>query len=432
MGVLLFALKYDRAEAEKEKAMNTSRFVCPSASLGLKLLLNRTRRVLWLCLVGALVIHFGASRIRELGAKQQAAKPLTIQFIKRAPRLTKPLEMKKRPQPKRRTMQRQMVSVKARIDRQRASSGAQTAQVMRSLAKPRVDITGSIALPATGLEPEALAQQIQGAKEPEQKVDMSLEMLSIESLDTGQYQAMVVQDPNDKRKVKGFFHLAGVYSPSIESGVTVRICLPQFKITVAEAMNRFTDIKTDAAGTYTLDSRELFNTPWIFINAGDPFELTDSEAQNLGQYLLSGGFAFAETWAARPGGPGDRALRNMFKDALYTQGLRFGKDWSFQVLPNDHPIFHCYFDFDGPPAGFCASGFSADAHLGPLDGIAIEGRLIAIMSTMDIEGVWNWWWQISPDYDNTRALQFLVNMIVFALTQEGSIAQQLMEGMRNW
>ena len=197
-------------------------------------------------------------------------------------------------------------------------------------------------------------------------------------------------------------------------------------------MNRFTDIKTDAAGTYTLDSRELFNTPWIFINAGDPFELTDSEAQNLGQYLLSGGFAFAETWAARPGGPGDRALRNMFKDALYTQGLRFGKDWSFQVLPNDHPIFHCYFDFDGPPAGFCASGFSADAHLGPLDGIAIEGRLIAIMSTMDIEGVWNWWWQISPDYDNTRALQFLVNMIVFALTQEGSIAQQLMEGMRNW
>ncbi len=49
---------------------------------------------------------------------QRTVKPLTTKFVKRQPRLTKPLEMKKRPIPKRRHLQRRMISVKARVNRQ--------------------------------------------------------------------------------------------------------------------------------------------------------------------------------------------------------------------------------------------------------------------------------------------------------------------------
>ena len=50
--------------------VNTLRFACPSASLGLSSLLSRTRRTLWICLIGAVAIHSGASQLKGLGAKQ--------------------------------------------------------------------------------------------------------------------------------------------------------------------------------------------------------------------------------------------------------------------------------------------------------------------------------------------------------------------------
>ena len=37
---------------------------------------------------------------------------------------------------------------------------------------------------------------------------MSLELLDIETLDTGRYHAMVIQDPSDKRTIRGFIHIA--------------------------------------------------------------------------------------------------------------------------------------------------------------------------------------------------------------------------------
>ena len=78
-----------------------SRFDCPSVSLDLRSLLNRMQDALWTGLGFALVIHLGLSQLRGYGQEQRAAKPFTTQFVKRQPRLTKPLEMKKRPRPKR-------------------------------------------------------------------------------------------------------------------------------------------------------------------------------------------------------------------------------------------------------------------------------------------------------------------------------------------
>ena len=43
-------------------------------------------------------------------------------------------------------------------------------------------------------------------------------------------------------------------------------------------------------------------------------------------------------------GPAEASLRKMFSLAL-------GKDGKLQRISNSHPIYHSYFDLDGPPVG---------------------------------------------------------------------------------
>jgi len=53
---------------------------------------------------------------------------------------------------------------------------------------------------------------MRGSRQPKHVVNMSLEMMDVDALDTGRFQAMVIQDPTDKRNTKGFFHFYRAYS----------------------------------------------------------------------------------------------------------------------------------------------------------------------------------------------------------------------------
>ena len=70
---------------------------------------------------------------------------------------------------------------------------------------------------AARLRALAVGQTICGAKKTQDVVDLSLEMMDIDAPDTGKHQAMVVQDPTDKRNIGGFVHLALIYSETIEA-----------------------------------------------------------------------------------------------------------------------------------------------------------------------------------------------------------------------
>ena len=82
--------------------MITDRFICASSVLSLARLLKQGHRRLLLGFTLAAVAHLSLTQIGVLREEERAVKPLTTQFIKRQPRLTKPLELKKRPQPKQR------------------------------------------------------------------------------------------------------------------------------------------------------------------------------------------------------------------------------------------------------------------------------------------------------------------------------------------
>jgi len=339
-----------------------SRFTVPSYDLHLKVLILRAQRVLPGALAVAAACHLMLTQWHGLAGEERTAKPLTTQFIKRAPRLTKPLDMKKRPRHRRRALQRQMVAVKARADLRRASTRLSTSRVMESVPKPSSRFGRAVLLAAMPPEPAAFAQAVVGTREAKKTIDTSLELMSVDALDTGQYHAMVIQDPRDKRNVRGFFHLHPAYSVSMRErgwhnidSRTVRAL-----VNLAAAMNEYTNIRASIGPEVTFDSRELFKTPWIYVTAHSEtkgFQITTSESSNLGGYLMSGGFVFTETVSAARSGAGyimmgtawEIALRQLVKDALSAQGVAYERDYTYEPLPGSHPLYHCFFDFSRAP-----------------------------------------------------------------------------------
>jgi hypothetical protein len=311
------------------------------------------------------------------------------------------------------------------------------------VAVSRMGYTASAAM-----EPQVAARQIMGTREDENVVDMCLEMLDAEALDYGRYPALVIQDPSDKRNIRGFFHVAIAYSRSMQINFRTGTYYSDSAAlyAIVDAMNEYTDIRTDVRGAYTFDAEELFRIPFILIcfnGSWGGFTITAAESANLGKYLCLGGFAFVDDGFWLKGGPSDRSLRAMQQDALGTQGLVFGTDWDFEKLAASHPVYHCYFDFEGPPAGhdnICIGaiyGGAAGRGAAPydyLEGIIVDGRTMAIYSMKSLGTVWHRAFRPSErrSYDGAgiRQLQFGVNLVVFALTQEGSVTKRVMDSVR--
>ena len=413
------------------------RFECASSTLALKDLAAKNRRVFWLCLGLGTALHLCLTRITGLEVEQEVAKPLTTKFVKREPRLTKALELKKRPQPRRRQVRREMVSVRAQTHRE-AAPVAISSDVVGSLASPARPMGRPVLLGSAESEPLALAQAIEGTREPADKIAMSLELLDVEALDTGRYQAMVIEDPNDKRNLKGYLRLAVAYPHSVRqyleyndlSGHMVALRNLILKL------NEWTDIKASISKEISFDSAELFETPWIYLWLTYSMQPTRGEAENLGKYLLNGGFLFFEghQWRTLQG---EFHLKEFVKSALASQGYQQGVDWEYQLLPNSHPIYHCYYDFtDGPPMSHV--GWSKNIHLTGRDdddikprskGIEIGGRLLAINTNQGYIIGWYTGWYPKLSGDPTQ-FRWGINTIIFALTQEGSITRRLMDSVQ--
>ena len=120
----------------------------------------------------------------------------------------------------------------------------------------------------------------------------------------------------------------------------------------------------------------------------------------------------------------DISLRKMFKRAL----AKVNKRCQFVKITGEHPIYHCYFDFDSPPEN---QGGGSRYNPDYLIGIAVDDRLVGVICYCAIGRRWqdfgDSYGNIEGRINNTRALQFGVNLVVFALTQKGSITNRLMD-----
>jgi hypothetical protein len=394
---------------------------------------QRSNRVLYWSLLISLVFHavlvFYQVQLPE--RKKLPRKPISVKFVQRAPRLSKALELMKRPVVVQRQMTRKITRPQSITPRTMRTSAVHGGTALASLARPGDVVDRTLAAQQLELGPEIIAGMVEATKEPEM-TSLGEDLLDVSDMDTGRYRAQIVVNPNDKRDLKGYFHMDLVRyktSHTDYGGDPDWNTSPRAMQNLAEYLETYTDIKVDIKQRFTMDNGDLIRlkVPLIFVTGHYQLEYNQAEAKNLGDYLRAGGFLLVDDSYFLKGGPFDTSARALIREAL-------GDDAQFEELPNDHWLYHCFFDFNGPPAG-------DDIARGPypgrgtptiyeyLEAIFLDGRMVVVFSNKSLNNAWNGDWRVNPasrggPINDTRQMQFGVNILVFALTQPGGFAQQ--------
>jgi hypothetical protein len=397
----------------------------------------RRDRMWWAVLVSIAVHVVGIGVVERLQptSEEVAQRVMFVtptvggKFVMRTPRVTKRLELRKIPRERGARAERGQAPVAREEGVVARAAVAQAEAVVERVVRgaggvggrgSRVVGVGEVLAGAGGWsqvgEVGMRLREVGVTKEPERRVDMSLEMLDVNSLDMGRYQAMVIRDPRDKQALKGFIHIARVFSrASITSGAYGTLGeagIARNLQLLVQQINEYTGLRSDFISHIGFDDERLMEVPIVFWAGGT---LTESEISNLARYLKAGGFIFG-------------ALD--FTEGLekYAAMIR-GQDFYIERLPENHPLFTSFFDIKDQPSTFtasqAASGKAGLPSWNRVEGLWVQGRLCAVATTF------TGWGQlletVQRGSDGTRSAQFLLNAVVYALTQERSITQQLMQ-----
>ena len=158
-------------------------------------------------------------------------------------------------------------------------------------------------------------------------------------------------------------------------------------------------------GAVALDSPRVGLNPLVIMTGNRVFRLSDAEVQNLRDYLLAGGFVYADDC-----GGADYSFRRMLQQAL--PGVEL------EELPANHPLFSCFHHIAQVPKVI-------DLYHGPakLYGLTLDGRL-AVVYTYDTDLPCAW--EVYPDgtyvhviapEKREQAFQMGVNVVLYALSQ---------------
>ena len=247
-------------------------------------------------------------------------------------------------------------------------------------------------------------------------------------IDRLKYKGLVIQDPEEKRNIRGFVYIpvdvwGSILRPSVEANEAV--------IALTDGFEKFTDILLKVDYHLYLESPKLFKYPFIYMTADKLFDLSAIERENLAEYLRNGGFAFIEPHSSQNFMFYQNSLvsfKQMIRDSL-------GDDARFDPIPDDHPLFHCFFDFESAP--YLVPKFGRDKiymtklliqdedflPIAPyLQGVWINNRLAVVFSDNQYGYTWS-----NYDFDgrfDNPFFRICVNIIVFALIQEDGIAKK--------
>ncbi len=437
----------------------------------------RSNRKLQSCLAVSLALHllviFGIPR-HERVTHFPVQPPIMVKFTKKRP-LPRTLARRQRPQ-QRPLVRRPALQAAPVVAMRPAPSASRPLPVFKTsaLRLPSASLPDRLVLPvpdfpARHIGPQMQAGALEGTRQGADEIDLALELMDVQALDTGRHRAMVVVDPKDRRKLKGFLYMSGLYSPSIEraeyseqaENIQVRWYhqMPRQMVErrmlqgLADKMTATTQVHVEVRDAVRLDDPQLLQVPFVLLTVDTPFEFTDSEAANLGTYLTGGGFLFADIvrflW---PNYSDDEldipAVRSLIRASFQAVGYQEWKDWKFTRLELTHPLYHCFYDVNSLPRGMRDMNFVVDGQDYPprtpdyLEGIVVGEQLVGVYSMRGYADFWAGIGRELMDWSSANGVinhsilasaeeplvyNLGVNLLVYALTREGSLARQLVE-----
>ena len=254
-----------------------------------------------------------------------------------------------------------------------------------------------------------------------------------EAYDRERYQSKIQYSPAAPQEIAGFLRLARVYSGTMGSGeVLFSSGSPRDLDIIIDAVNEFTSIDAEFSGDIPYGHPGLFDLPLIIPQS----EPNEAELEQLVRYVLGGGFILDIDMGF-----------DIYREGLEKYGgLVWGRDAWIEHLPDDHPAYFSYFSIAGglpeinltfepdrikreaaqPMQGLfigdrlAGVNFGAFASQGALSGTTVGGGsdpfLVVDKETIRAR---------NAQRSDPRLRQMVVNLVVFALTQEGSIAQRV-------
>lgn len=178
---------------------------------------------------------------------------------------------------------------------------------------------------------------------------------------------------------------------------------------VLDTLVQYTNLRVDPQEhVIPLGDERMLAAPFVYMAGHKLVEFSPAERRNFEAYVRRGGFVFADDC--------NHDIDGMFAKSFEEQMADIFGDDALQKLPNDHPLYSSFFEFDGPPTtSMELNGWGDDLVHDYLKGITINGRLGVLYSNKDYGCEWDYDWRNKrwQAQDNTR---FAVNIIVHALT----------------
>ena len=255
-------------------------------------------RKLQSCLALSLALHllviFGITH-RERVTQYPILPPIMVKFTKkRPPQRT----LTRRQRPRQRPLVRRPALQAAPVAAVRpAPSASRPLPLFQSsaLRLPTASLPARLVLPvpdfpARHIGPSLQAGALEGTRQGADEIDLALELMDVQAMDTGQHRAMVVVDPKDRRQLKGFLYLSSVHSEALEraeasaaserSGGWSRSIAEQRMLQgLADKMSERTGVHTQVLDGIALDDPLLMQVPFLLLTVRSQVAFTQTEAK---------------------------------------------------------------------------------------------------------------------------------------------------------
>ncbi len=178
---------------------------------------------------------------------------------------------------------------------------------------------------------------------------------------------------------------------------------------ILNALIEYTTIRVDLTERVVpLADTAMLAAPFCYLAGRRLVRFNHAERENFVRYVRHGGFVFVDDCNHDIDGLFAKSFEQQMADLFGPEAL--GR------IPNDHPIFSSFFEFDGPPrTSQELNGWGDGLVHEYLRAIEINGRIAVLYSNKDYGCEWDY------DFRNKRFMvndntRFAVNIVVYSMT----------------